>query len=446
MDEIAVSVQNVSKVYPLYRRPADRLKEMLTRWRRSYHTDFWALRDISFDVPKGQTLGIIGQNGAGKSTLLQIIAGVLQPTTGTVTVNGRVTALLELGTGFNPEFTGRENVYMSGAILGISQQEMREKFDDIAAFAQIGQFIDQPVKIYSTGMYVRLAFAIATNVEPDILIVDEALAVGDVYFQQRCMRRMREFKESGKAIIFVTHDAAAVKNLCDRAMWLEKGQMQDMGEPEHVVSRYLAAMFGQPERQVGLTTAPPVEVKSEDQREVAPSQEALPPETVIPNIDRRFGDGRAEIIGVDVYNGQEEKTRSIVHGQAMKVRVSVYCHEDILHPLIGFVFRDRLGRDIASTNTALEGNALPPARAGDILTVSFVCELPLLYPDNYSISPTMAEGLTTEDCRVCDWVDNALVIKLIEEEKVFASMRFKVACRPESQISNSVLGKGFENV
>ncbi|MFN8517562.1 MAG: ABC transporter ATP-binding protein [Chloroflexia bacterium] len=231
---LAVSVAGLSKAYRLYRRPSDRLRELL--WpRRQRGKVFWALRDVSLAIPQGQVLGLIGPNGSGKSTLLQLIAGVLQPTSGAVAAHGRVTALLELGAGFNPEFTGRENIMLNATLLGLTEAEARAHTPEIIEFAGIGQFLDQPVKTYSSGMYVRLAFAIAVSVQPDILIVDEALAVGDAYFQQRCMRRMRQFRDEGKTIIFVSHDTAAVKALCDRAILLREGQIVDDGRPDEVV-------------------------------------------------------------------------------------------------------------------------------------------------------------------------------------------------------------------
>src|SRR3972149_8053062 len=218
----SVRIENISKVYRIYDKPQHKLKEAILRgaFRRSaaYHREFWALRDINLVIPKGETLGILGQNGSGKSTILEIIAGVLQPTTGSLEVNGRISALLELGAGFNREFTGRENVFMSGAILGISKKEMERRFDDIVSFADIGEFIDQPVKTYSSGMYVRLAFATAVQVDPDILIIDEALAVGDLNFRNRCYRKIEEIKKAGKTILFVSHDTMAVRSLCTRAI------------------------------------------------------------------------------------------------------------------------------------------------------------------------------------------------------------------------------------
>ena len=237
-----IELSHLSKSYPIYSSASDRLKELATLNRRSFHTDYWALRDISFTVEPGETFCIVGENGSGKSTLLQICAGILQPTEGSLDVRGRVSALLELGAGFNPEFTGRDNVYLNGAILGFSRKEMDHRFPHIEAFAEIGDFIDRAVKTYSSGMIVRLAFAVAIHVDPEILLVDEALAVGDVYFRQRCMRKVHEMRAQGTTILFVSHSTGDIKALGSRALWLDHGRMMAMGRPDLIVSKYLAAM------------------------------------------------------------------------------------------------------------------------------------------------------------------------------------------------------------
>jgi lipopolysaccharide transport system ATP-binding protein len=250
-EDAAICVHKVSKCYHLYDRPHDRLKQFIVphvrrlmgREPKNYAREFWALSDVSFNVKKGETVGVIGRNGSGKSTLLQIICGTLTPTSGTVNTNGRTAALLELGAGFNPEFTGRENIYMNGALLGLSQEEIDSRIDDIAAFADIGQFIEQPVKTYSSGMYVRLAFAIAINVQPQILIVDEVLAVGDARFQAKCMKRIKVIQESGASILFVSHDVGSVRTLCERAIWLERGTVHMTGEVFPVTGHYMEYLF-----------------------------------------------------------------------------------------------------------------------------------------------------------------------------------------------------------
>ena len=242
MSSPAVQFSNVSKSYSIYAAPRDRLKELATFQTRRFHTEFWALRDVSFEVQRGETFCVVGENGSGKSTLLQICAGILAPTSGTAIAHGRVAALLELGSGFNPEFSGKDNVYLNGAILGLSNKDMDRRFPDIEAFAEIGDFIHQPVKTYSSGMAVRLAFAVAIHVDPEILLVDEALAVGDVYFRQRCMRKVHELRQRGVTILFVSHATGDVKALGDRAMWLEKGVVKALGRTDLVVAQYLAAM------------------------------------------------------------------------------------------------------------------------------------------------------------------------------------------------------------
>jgi teichoic acid transport system ATP-binding protein len=245
--DIAISINNISKSFRMYPSPKERLKELLHPFGKKYHRDFWALKDLSFEVNKGETIGIIGRNGSGKSTLLQLICGILQPTQGEIKVNGRIAALLELGSGFNAEFTGRQNVYMNGAMMGFRKEEMDEKFQAVVDFADIGDFIDQPVKTYSSGMYVRLAFAVAIHVEPAVLIVDEALAVGDAAFQVKCMERIIEMRKRGVTILLVTHDATAVKRFCDRACWIHEGKMMQQGDPIDVPDRYMDFLRAQSE-------------------------------------------------------------------------------------------------------------------------------------------------------------------------------------------------------
>jgi ABC-type polysaccharide/polyol phosphate transport system ATPase subunit len=235
---VAIEAQQLSKVYRIYANPKDRLKEFLTRGRRRYHQEFWALRDVSFRAGVGTTLGLIGDNGAGKSTLLQLVAGVLRPSSGQVRTQGRISTILELGTGFNPEFTGRENALMSGTIMGIPPKEMVRRLPEIAAFAEIGEFIDRPVKLYSSGMYIRLAFAVATTVDPDVLIIDEALSVGDQYFQKRCIDRIEAFRKAGKTILFCSHDLYYMRLICDEVIWVKDGRIAVAGKASHTVAAY----------------------------------------------------------------------------------------------------------------------------------------------------------------------------------------------------------------
>lgn len=275
--DVAISVKNLAKSYRIFGHPADRLKQALMLGQMRFHDEFSALRDISFDIPKGEAVGIIGRNGSGKSTLLQLICGILKPTSGTIQINGRVSALLELGTGFNPDFTGRENVFFQGAVMGFNRAEMAARFDDIAAFADIGEFIDQPVRIYSSGMYVRLAFATAIHSTPDILIVDEALSVGDEPFQRKCFERIRQLREHGCTIIYVSHNMGSVVELCDRSLLLEQGTLTASGEPKIVVANYLKNL-----NRPGITTETSIlpEVPME-QSESSCFDPALMPESTV---------------------------------------------------------------------------------------------------------------------------------------------------------------------
>jgi lipopolysaccharide transport system ATP-binding protein len=415
----AVEFSRVSKSYPIYAGPGDRLKELATFNSRSYHKDYWALQDVSFEVPRGETFCIIGENGCGKSTLLQICAGILQPSSGTVDVRGRVAALLELGAGFNPEFSGRDNVYLNAAILGFSTKEMDGKFADIAEFAEIGDFIEQPVKTYSSGMVVRLAFAVAINVDPEILLVDEALAVGDIYFRQRCLRKVHELRARGVTILLVSHANADIKALGDRAMWLDHGRLMALGQTDRVVSQYLAAMADKDAnyQATDILHHPAV---------------AGPPEEIvegIPNVDHRYGDGRAEVIGIAVCDANGNRLTVLAPDTQVVVRVSVRAKVDLNRPIVGVTFRDQRGLDLAGSNTDSEGCTLPPLLAGDVYTVDFHLDIPTLYTHTISFSPAIANG-TLEHFGFCDWVDNAVVLEMTPPDgPMYGALRFR--CRVE---------------
>jgi ABC-type polysaccharide/polyol phosphate transport system ATPase subunit len=401
----AVRFENVSKSYPIYDKPGDRLKELITFNRREFHRNFWALHDVSFEVRRGETFCVIGENGSGKSTLLQLVAGILQPSSGTVAVEGRVSALLELGAGFNPEFTGRDNVYLNGAILGLTKREIDTCYKNIEEFAEIGEFINRPVKTYSSGMAVRLAFAVAINVDPEILIVDEALAVGDLYFRQRCMRKVHELRARGVTILFVSHATADVKALGDRALWLDKGRVVELGATDRVVGKYLAAM--QEKDSAYLAHHKP-------EARALPQSSTRAPEIVehIPNIDHRYGDRRAEILGIAVLDGSGIPVSYLEPSASIIVRISVRANESIAHPNVGFLIRNHLGVDFAGTNTAREGHDLPPMAAGDIYTVDFHVPLPEFYPSSFSFSPAVADG-PLDGFRVCDLIDNAIALQMV---------------------------------
>lgn len=400
----AVEFSGVSKSYAVYESPGDRLKELVTLNRRRFHRDFWALKDLTFEVGKGETFCVIGENGSGKSTLLQCVAGILQPTTGTVRTQGRVSALLELGSGFNPEFTGRDNVYLNGAILGFTTADMDRKYEEIQQFAEIGDFIKRPVKTYSSGMVVRLAFAVAIHVDPEILLVDEALAVGDIYFRQRCMRKVHELRARGITILFVSHAIGDVKALGDRTVWLEQGRVRELGETDKVVAKYLAAMVEKDSAYLTLSHRPGPESRPE--RVVAP-------EVVehIPNIDHRYGDERAEVIGIAVMDAHGRRIHLLEPHSRVIVRISVRAREEISLPVVGFMLRNHLGMDFAGTNTARLGYDVPPMQAGDVYTVDFYVDLPELYPTSFSFSPAIADG-TLHSYRMCDWIDNAITLQM----------------------------------
>lgn len=403
MSDSLISFRSVAKSYAIYDSPGDRLKELLTFNRVNRHRDFWALREITFEVARGETFCIIGENGSGKSTLLQLIAGILQPTQGEVKVKGRVAALLELGSGFNPEFTGRDNVYLNAAILGLTQEEIDARYQQIIDFAEIGDFIHQPVKTYSSGMVVRLAFSVAIHVDPEILLVDEALAVGDIYFRQRCMRKVHELRSRGVTILFVSHAIGDVKAIGDRTMWLDQGSIRALGATDEVVTQYLAAMA---EKDAAY-----LDLKPAARPRLGVSQQAPEVVTTIPNMDHRHGDGRAEIIGIAVLDEFGQALAMLEPNTRIIVRVSARAKDEVAHPNVGFMLRNHLGLDFAGTNTLRENIELEPMEPGDTLTVDFHVDLPELYPTHFSFSPAIADG-NLHTYKMCDWIDNALTMQM----------------------------------
>ena len=424
----AVEFVKVSKSYPIYGAPGDRLKELATLHRRRYHHEYWALNDLSFTVNRGETFCIVGENGCGKSTLLQICAGILQPSSGTINVHGRVAALLELGAGFNPEFTGRQNVYLNAAILGFSTKQIDSKFEEIAEFAEIGDFMDQPVKTYSSGMVVRLAFAVAIHVDPEILLVDEALSVGDVYFRQRCLRKVHELRSQGVTILFVSHATAEVKSLGDRALWLARGRAMAIGDTDTVVSKYLAAM-----------AAKDAQYYEHDVQHHPPPAADAPAEVIqgIPYIDRRSGDGRAEVIGIAVCDVAGRPLHCVSPDSTVVVRISVRSNAPLDQPIIGILFRNQLGVDFAGANTSSEGRPLPPLAPGEVCTVDFYVDIPTLYSTSLSFCPAVSNG-TLDNFAICDFIENAVVLEMtIPEGPLYGPFRFP--CRVQV---NARLGAG----
>lgn len=401
MDSL-ITVNNISKIFKMYKEPGHRLKELFSLRRKKYHHPFQALKNISFEVKRNQTIGILGENGSGKSTLLQIIVGTLKPTSGNVNVKGRISSLLELGAGFNNELTGKENVFLHGAVMGLSQKEVLKIYNDIVNFADIGEFIEHPVKTYSSGMFVRLAFACAIHVDPDIMIIDEALSVGDLYFQQKSMRKIKELKESGKAILFVSHDIQAVMNLCDEVIWLEKGEIVNIGIPKDIAKAYQMRLHNH---------------HNEDNNKLSiDSSSKVGLAKSIPNIDSRYGDGAAEIIGID-FMINSEPMQNVISGENITLRITVNSKRSLIMPIIGFTIRDRLSNIMFSTNTNQEDVFIDELKPNDIVSIDFDFKWPHLQPGNYSICPAIAEG--TQDSHImCDWIENAMMVKSSSDKQI----------------------------
>ena len=357
MSEIAINVDHVSKVYKLYDKPTDRLKESLGLSRKKLSKDHYALNDMNFRVHKGETVGIIGTNGAGKSTILKIITGVLNPTEGNVEINGRISALLELGAGFNMEYTGIENVYLNGTMMGFSREEVDAKMDDILRFADIGDFVYQPCKTYSSGMFVRLAFAVAINIEPEILIVDEALSVGDVFFQSKCYKKFEEFKKMGKTILFVSHDLSSISKYCDRVVLLNKGTKLAEGAPKEMVDMYKKVLVNQLEPS-------DAEEKEEEIVQEEAKQDTLWKTQLTLNPDiQEYGEMKAEIEDIAVMDDKGKITNILEKGSEFTIKMRVKIHSELNDPIFAVTIKNLQGTEIAGTNTFLEqidtGNIQP---------------------------------------------------------------------------------------
>ena len=358
----AIEIRNLSKMYKLYNKPSDRLRDSLGLSRKKRYKEHYALQNINFDIHEGECVGIIGTNGSGKSTILKIITGVLSPTEGTVTVNGRISALLELGAGFNMEYSGLENVYLNGTMIGFSKEEIDARLDDILDFADIGDFIHQPVKTYSSGMFVRLAFAVAINIDPEILVVDEALSVGDVFFQAKCYHKFEEFKKQGKTILFVSHDLSSVSKYCDRVVLLNKGVKMDEGSPKQMVDLYKQLLVGQsPVKQSEAAIDEQVSAgNGEDQGDFQ----------VNPNM-LEYGSRIAEIIDFRVIDDKGMCSNTIEKGSEFKIRMKVRFNEDIQEPIMAYTFKNIQGTEITGTNTMYENAKVERSGKGDVCTVTF---------------------------------------------------------------------------
>ena len=352
MSNIAIKIENLTKIYKLYDRPIDRLKETLSILKKKYHREHYALNNITFEVKKGESIGIIGTNGSGKSTLLKIITGVLNSSKGKIEVNGRISALLELGAGFNMEYTGIENIYLNGTMMGYSKENIEEKMKKIIDFADIGEFINQPVKTYSSGMFVRLAFAVAINIEPEILIVDEALSVGDVFFQAKCYRKFQEFRDSGKTIIFVSHDLSSVSKYCDRVILLNKGSLVEEGEPNKIIDIYKQILVNQFDTQE--------EVELEDgidnnEKEEIISENIIWKDSMVINSNKLvYGSKKAEIVDFGIFDDKGLLTNTISKNKKFKLKMKIKFNYFIQEPIFAFTIKDIKGNDITGTNTMLE--------------------------------------------------------------------------------------------
>ena len=402
MNNIAIKVSHLSKVYKLYDKPIDRLKESLHPLKKKYHKEFYALNDVSFEIKKGETVGIIGKNGAGKSTLLKIITGVLTPSSGHVHVNGRIASLLELGAGFNPEYTGVENIYLQGTLMGYTKEEMESKIQAILDFADIGDFVYQPVKSYSSGMFARLAFAVAINVEPDILIVDEALSVGDMKFQQKCYRKFREFQEAKKTILFVTHDTSIIINYCTYVAWINNGVKVEEGLPEVVCKKYMSVMSYNEESQKSNITSSYVSDISHDIK------------WVYTNNFESFGKKQVVIVSAVLVDQNEQAIQILKGGENITLKLKIHSYDEFSNLIVGFIVHDHLGNSIFGSNTCIDNY-------GDIIftkdseyIVDFNFDLPYLGNGEFSISPAIAEG-SQDDHIQQFWVHDMLNIKINSE-------------------------------
>ena len=408
---IVIDVQNLTKNYKLYDKPIDRLKESLSIFRKSYCKDFHALDNVSFDIKKGETVGIIGKNGSGKSTLLKIITGVLTQTSGQVSTVGTISSLLELGAGFNPEMTGYENIYLNGAIMGFSKKAIDSKVHNIIDFADIGDFLYQPMRTYSSGMFARLAFSVAINIDPDILIIDEALAVGDVYFVQKCMSYLRDLKKKGKTILFVTHDTGSIKNLCDKAIFLNDGRLVKYGNAIDTADEYLAHLFKQ-------------EVNNVEEERVLEDIQVENEENYIPNIEKRLGNQQCQIVGLGLYDKQMSHVKSSINNSVVTLRMTfINLSKKELNTLsVGFILKNSKGIEIASNNSYADGYEIGFLGINNKKTIKIDIKLPYLHQGNYTFTPTVGRVKNNGERELFDRVENAIFIEIYTEKEINTQM------------------------
>lgn len=370
MEKIAISVEEVCKIYKLYGKPSERFKEALGISKKTKYKEHYALNKVSFKVNCGETVGIIGTNGSGKSTILKIITGVLNPTFGNVYINGRISALLELGAGFNMEYTGIENIYLNGTMIGFSKEEIDSKLEDIIEFADIGDFINQPVKTYSSGMFVRLAFAVAINIDPEILIVDEALSVGDVFFQAKCYKKFEEFKKMGKTVLFVSHDLSSISKYCDRVILLNQGNKLAEGNSKEMVDLYKKVLVNQLENKTE-------KLESERKKVARNNKQAWKDNLSINPGLSDYGNHKANIIDFGIMTDEECYGNTVIKGEEFSIKIKIRCNENISEPILAFTIRDKKGTEITGTNTMYEKIFLGDLKPGDEKAVSFTQKMSL---------------------------------------------------------------------
>jgi len=429
MEEL-ITAQNLTKVYHLYDRPLDRIKETFHPFHKKYHRDFYALRDVSFKANRGDIIGIIGKNGAGKSTLLQIITGVLSPTSGAVSVRGKVAALLELGAGFNPDLSGIENVFFQSSLMGYSNDEVQKRLDGILNFADIGDFIHQPVKTYSSGMFVRLAFAVAINVDPDILIIDEALSVGDFRFRQKCIRTMNDFIVNGKTVLFVSHDSTSIAEFCNKAIWLMDGTIYDFGDPKYICNNYLSFMsYGMlsyassSSKHLSSAHNKISNINSGDWADVSGCDS--------------FGDRFAEITRVNFFSVDSGKSiRAFDGGCRVVFAVEITVNKTINNAIVGFHMNDPKGNGILGINTDVYGKNIGTLFSGTKVVVEFEFDFPILKAAQYSFSPAIAEGSMSDHIQH-HWVHDAYLIQVTRAEPAAKLGHYLVLERDKVSIRRS---------
>ncbi len=422
--QLAIDVESLSKIYPLYSSPRDRLKEALHPRRKKYHKDFYALKDVSFQVQKGDSLGIIGQNGSGKSTLLKILSRILTPTSGTFNIHGRVITLLELGAGFNPELTGIENIYFYGTILGFSKKMIESKLDEILTFADIGQFVYQPLKTYSSGMKSRLAFSVASHVDPDILILDEVLAVGDLRFKQKCLRTMRDFIDQSRTVILVSHDTGAVTNFCNKTLWLNDGKVQEFGASSEIVKKYIGFMTYGLETQTKRVQpnnkgSEPISVDDIQKQET-------PKKLLVKDIKwidvtnlESFGEYGAIIEGVALYfMNSDKKVDTLMGGEWLSLYAKIKVVDFIEHPGFGIRLMDKRGNGIFTVNNYLYNQPIPSFNAGEFVVIRTDFKFPLIMVGKYTLTIALSDG-DQENHVQHHWIHDTLIISVDNQNPKF---------------------------